>query len=88
MTDHYAASLLLSQGAYDCRATAHLIFASGNDETLMEIEWPTVPPQSQPENPGEWLFYMLEEMVANFDAHAVKSASRRPRGSGRTQSRG
>jgi hypothetical protein len=45
----------------------------------MCIEWPTLPPQSDPENPGEWLFHVLEDLVTNFDAHAVLSAERRPR---------
>jgi hypothetical protein len=79
MADHYAVCLSVSQGAYDTRASCHLLFADQHFETMMCIEWPTLPPQSDPENPGEWLFHVLEDLVTNFDAHAVLSAERRPR---------
>jgi hypothetical protein len=79
MSDHYAVCLSVSQGAYDARAGAHLLYASKGEETMMHIEWPTMPAQPDPENPGEWLFNVLSDLVANFDAHAVTSAERKPR---------
>lgn len=80
MSDHYAVCLSVSQGGYDTRANCHLLYASQHDETMMSIEWPTMPPQSDPENAGEWLFNVLSDLVANFDAHQVTKAERRPRG--------
>lgn len=80
MTDHYAVCLSVSQGAYDTQASCHLLFADRHSETMMRIEWPDMPPQSDPENAGEWLFNVLSDLVANFDAHQVQGAERRPRG--------
>ena len=79
MTDRYAVCLTVSQGAYDTKASCNLIYADARRETMMSIEWPTLPPQSDPENAGEWLFHVLEDLVANFDAHQVMSAEIRPR---------
>ena len=79
MSDHYAVSISISQGAYDTRASCCLLHASGDRETLMNIEWPVLPPQSDPENAGEWLFNILSDLVANFDAHMVQSAETKPR---------
>jgi len=80
MSDHYAVCLSVSQGAYDTTARAHLLYADEHRETMMSIEWPVLPPQSNPENAGEWLFHVLEDLVTNFDAHAVTSAETGPRG--------
>lgn len=88
MSDHYAVCLSVSQGVYDTRASAHLLYATGKEETMMQIEWPVLPPQADPENPGEWLFHMLSDLVANFDAHAVTSAERGPRGARRGATNG
>lgn len=88
MSDHYAVCLSVSQGVYDTQASAHLLYASGREETMMRIEWPVLPPESQPENPGEWLFNVLSDLVANFDAHQVTSAERRPRGAGQAATNG
>ena len=81
MSDHYAVCLSVSQGHYDTKASCHLLHTSGDTETMLSIEWPTLPPQSEPENAGEWLFHVLEDLVTNFDAHAVMSAETGPRGS-------
>lgn len=79
MADHYAVCISISQGAYDAKANCHLLYADRTTETMMNIEWPTMPPQTDPENAGEWLFNVLSDLVANFDAHQVTSADRRPR---------
>ena len=55
MSDHYAVCLSVSQGVYEATATAHLLYADDHRETMMKIEWPVMPPQSDPENAGEWL---------------------------------
>jgi hypothetical protein len=44
MADHYAVCLSVSQGAYDTRASCHLIFADQHFETMMCIEWGAPPP--------------------------------------------
>lgn len=80
MSDHYAVCLSVSQGRYETTAVAHLLYADARDETMMRIEWPVLPPESNPENPGEWLFNVLSDLVANFDAHQVTAADRGPRG--------
>ena len=79
MSDHYAVSISISQGKYDTKASCALLHASGDRETMMNIEWPVLPPQTDPENAGEWLFHILEDLVTNFDAHEVQSAETRPR---------
>jgi hypothetical protein len=81
MSEHYAVCLSVSQGVYDTRASAHLLHVSGDRETMMRIEWPVLPPETQPENAGEWLFNVLSDLVANFDAHQVVNAETGPRGS-------
>jgi len=83
MSDHYAVCLSVSQGTYEATATAHLLYADDHRETMMKIEWPVMPPQSDPENAGEWLFHVLEDLVTNFDAHQVMSAESGPRGGGK-----
>lgn len=88
MSEHYAVSLSASQGQYDTTAVAHLMYATDREETMMRIEWPVLPPETQPENPGEWLFNVLSDLVANFDAHQVTQAERGPRGSLRGGSNG
>lgn len=88
MSDHYAVSLSISQGSFDTRASAHLLYATGAEETMMHIEWPTLPPESQPDNPGEWLFNILSDLITNFDAHQVMSAERGPRGGREAARRG
>ena len=80
MSDHYAVCLSVSQGKYEATAAAHLLYADDRTETMMKIEWPVMPPQTQPENAGEWLFHVLEDLVTNFDAHQVMSAETGPRG--------
>mgnify|MGYP001313672746 CR=1 FL=1 len=83
MADHYAVCISVSQGAYDAKASCYLLYADQHSETMMNIEWPDMPPQTDPENPGEWLFNVLSDLVANFDAHQVQGAERRPRDAGR-----
>jgi len=80
MSDHYAVCLSVSQGKYDTTAIAHLLYADEHRETMMRIEWPVLPPESNPENAGEWLFNVLSDLVANFDAHQVTQAETGPRG--------
>lgn len=80
MSQHYAVCLSVSQGVYDARATAHLLAADDHRETMMRIEWPVMPPETDPENAGEWLFNVLSDLVANFDAHQVTNAETAPRG--------
>ena len=78
MTTYYAAQLSVSQGKYDTRATAVLVFDDGFRQTMLNIDWPIMPPESDPENPGEWLFRVLEDLLTNFDAHQVTSATHEP----------
>lgn len=87
MSQHYAVCLSVSQGKFDARASCHLLYATDQDETMMSIEWPTMPAQSDPENPGEWLFNVLSDLVTNFDAHQVTKAERGPRGDRQAASR-
>ena len=79
MSQFYAVSISISQGAFDCQARASLCYTDERTDTIMNIEWPDMPPQTDPENPGEWLFHCLEDLVSNFDAHAVTGAERKPR---------
>jgi len=79
MSEHFAVSISISQGKYDTTASCCLLHAAGDRETMMEIKWPVLPPQTDPENAGEWLFNILSDLVANFDAHEVQSAETRPR---------
>lgn len=79
MTEYYAVSIGISQGAFGCKASANLLYTHGADETMMTIVWPEMPAQSDPENAGEWLFNCLSDLVANFDAHEVTGAERKPR---------
>lgn len=79
MSEYYAASITLSQGAYDVSVTASLIQTHGQDETLMSITWPALPPAPDAEHVGEWLLWVLEDIVTNFHAHEVTQAERRPR---------
>ena len=79
MSEHFAVSISISQGRYDTTASCALLHASSDRETMMNIKWPVLPPQSDPENAGEWLFNILSDLVANFDAHEVHSAETRPR---------
>lgn len=83
MTTYYSCSMMLSQGAFDTRASAVLLYDDGVNATQLSIEWPVMPPQTDPENAGEWLFHILEDLVSNFDAHAVMSASNEPTRTGR-----
>lgn len=78
MSQHYAVSLSVSQGMYDVRASCSLLYSDGRDQTMMQIQWPALPPQSDPENAGEWLFHVLSDLVSNFDAHEVTGAERTP----------
>lgn len=78
MTTYYSCSMMLSQGSFDTRASAVLLYDDGVNATELHIEWPVMPPQTDPENAGEWLFHILEDLVSNFDAHAVMSAKNEP----------
>ena len=78
MTTYYSAHLALSQGKFDARATAVLTFDDGQRQTQLSLAWPVMPPESDPENPGEWLFRLLEDLVTNFDAHQVMNATHEP----------
>lgn len=78
MTTYYSCSLMMSQGAYDARATAVLLYDDGVNATQLNIEWPVMPPQTDPENVGEWLFHLLEDLVSGFDSHQVTSAKNEP----------
>lgn len=80
MTQHFAACISISQGAFDVTASVTLIHADEYRETCYQIKFPTIPPQSDPENAGEWLFHVLEDLVTNFDAHEIQSAETGPRG--------
>lgn len=83
MTTYYSCSMMLSQGAFDTRASAVLLYDDGVNATQLNIEWPVMPPQTDPENAGEWLFHILEDLVSNFDAHAVMGATNEPTRTGR-----
>jgi hypothetical protein len=80
MSEHYAVSISISQGAFDATANASLLYADEHTETMLTLRWPTMPPQTSPENAGEWLFHCLEDLVTNFDAHEVLAAETGPRG--------
>ena len=79
MSEHFAVSISISQGKYDTTASCALLHAGPDRETMMTIKWPVLPPQTDPENASEWLFNILSDLVANFDAHEVESAETRPR---------
>lgn len=78
MTTYYSAHLAVSQGKYDAQATAVLSYDDGLRQTTMSLAWPVMPPESDPENAGEWLFRLLEDLVTNFDAHQVLNAAHEP----------
>jgi hypothetical protein len=78
VTTYYSCSLMLSQGLYDTRANAVLLVDDGVNATQLSIEWPVMPPQTDPENAGEWLFHILEDLVSGFDAHQVTNAKHEP----------
>lgn len=88
MTTYYAANLALSQGKYDARANAVLSYDDGQRQTTMTLAWPVMPPETDPENPGEWLFRLLEDLVTNFDAHQVLNATHEPSSAAKGARRG
>lgn len=79
MTQYYAVSLSVSQGAFDATASGTLVYADDRQETVMSLVWPTMPPQPDPENAGAWLLNVLEDIVTNFHAHEVRGAKTGPR---------
>lgn len=78
MSEYYAVHLTVSQGKFDTKACAGLVYSDQFHDTILQLEWPDMPPQSSPENAGEWLFRVLEELVTNFDSHQVRNAERKP----------
>ena len=78
MITYYAASISISQGKWDTQASCTLLYDDGVHRTMLTLQWPTMPPESDPENAGEWLFRVLEDLVTNFDAHQVMNATHEP----------
>lgn len=87
MTAYYAASISISQGKWDAQASCTLLHDDGIRRTMLTLEWPTMPPESDPENAGEWLFRVLEDLVTNFDAHQVMNATHEPSRAARRSTR-